>query len=319
MTNDHGQAMECFVLLGQLFDMGHFWKENFEEFCDSTSLHAWNRLPKSPRPIRLIYWIIVICGSILLGSYFVYENVSQFLQAFATTTIDTSTGSLDEGAFPKIVICNSYKVRQSFLDTIFDKSVVTDDDSGYDAHELQEAFVKYFIKGHKEDEAAALEDKIKVVLEKYIQNEIFNETLVRECPADGDCYFQNVLDDRSALRETAMQSFSSMILQYKIQDKVYYGGSVDWNADHSSTDIGNCFGIQQNYIGSSIYDDYDPKPIDEEDKPKLLSGAPYGVDVLLDAETFDNGDLEEPFNGFTVAVPSGDMSLTGLNGFALLQ
>ena len=44
----------------------------------------------------------------------------------------------------------------------------------------------------------------------------------------------------------------------------------------------------------------------------------YSVE-LLDAETFDNGDLEEPFNGFTVAVPSGDMSLTGLNGFALLQ
>ena len=44
----------------------------------------------------------------------------------------------------------------------------------------------------------------------------------------------------------------------------------------------------------------------------------YSVE-LLDAETFDNGDLEEPFNGFTVAVPSGDMSLTGLNGFALLH
>ena len=77
----------------------------------------------------------------MLGSYFAYA------EAFATTTIDTSTGSLEEGTFPKVVICNSYKVRHSFLNTICDKSVITDDDSGYAVQELQEAFVKYFIKG----------------------------------------------------------------------------------------------------------------------------------------------------------------------------
>ena len=32
--------------------------------------------------------------------------------------------------------------------------------------------------------------------------------------------------------------------------------------------------------------------------PKVHSGPPFGVDVLLDAETYDNGDSEEPLDGF---------------------
>jgi hypothetical protein len=170
--------------------MGNFKKENFEEFCGSTSLHAWNRLPTSPHPVQRTYWISIICGSILLGSYFVYQNLDQFLKAYSTTNIDTTTGPLQEGNFPKLVICNSYKVRQSFLDTIFNKSVITDDDSGYDTHELQEAFVKHFIKGYKEEEADMLRERIDIVIEKYVQNYHFNETLVRECPNDDELWVQ---------------------------------------------------------------------------------------------------------------------------------
>ena len=64
------------------------------------------------------------------------------------------------------MICNSYKVRQSFLDTIFNKSVITDDDSGYDT--LEEAFVKHFITGYKEEVADMLRYKIDIVIEKYV-------------------------------------------------------------------------------------------------------------------------------------------------------
>ena len=138
--------------------MGNFKKKNFDEFCGSTSLHAWNRLPTSPNPVRRIYWVLVICGSLLLGAYFVYENIDQFIKAYSTTTIVTTTGPLDEATFPKVAICNSYKVRQSFLDTIFNKTVITDDDSGYETQELQDAFVKHFIKGYKEEEADLLKD-----------------------------------------------------------------------------------------------------------------------------------------------------------------
>ena len=105
----------------------------------------------------------------------------------------------------------------------------------------------------KEEEAKVLKDRIKVAIETYVQTEHFNETLKRECPADSYCFFENILENPIALQETVMQSFSSMILRYKIQDKVYYGGSVDWNARHNDTDVGTCFGIQPNYIGSSVF------------------------------------------------------------------
>ena len=63
--------------------------------------------------------------------------------------------------------------------------------------------------------------------------------------------------------------------------------------------------------------DYDPDFVMEEEfVPKILSGPPFGVDILLDAETFDNGDSAESFNGFTIAVTDyGDTALIGLNGF----
>ena len=35
--------------------------------------------------------------------------------------------------------------------------------------------------------------------------------------------------------------------------------------------------------------------------PKVHSGPPFGVDVLLDAETYDNGDSEEPFENLKIS------------------
>ena len=106
------------------------------------------------------------------------------MMAYSTVTIDTTTGPLEEASFPKVVICNSYKVRQSFFVTIFNKSVITNDDSGYELKELQQTFVNYFIKGFKEEENPVLKDKLNVVIEKYVQSEHFNETLLRECQSD---------------------------------------------------------------------------------------------------------------------------------------
>ena len=154
------------------------------------------------------YWILVICGSLLLGSYFVFENVDLFLKAHSTTSVDTTTGPLSNGRFPKISICNSYKVRQSFLDTVFNKSVITDDDSGYDMAELKEAFVKYFEKGYHKEEADILKDKVDVVIEKYAKHDNFNETLVPECPFDpyDPCTFEvSLLESRSDLQLTIGQ------------------------------------------------------------------------------------------------------------------
>ena len=83
-----------------------------------------------------------------------------------------------------------------------------------------------------------------------------------------------------------------MILQYKIQNKTYYGGYVDWNSEYSDTDIGSCFGIKPSYIGPAEFTGDPDAAIEKAFVPKILSGAPFGVNILLDAETFDNGDIE---------------------------
>ena len=305
--------------------------KNFEEFCGSTSLHAWNRLPPFLNPVRKVYWILVICGSLLLAAFFVYENVDEFMKVHSTTTIETSTGPISDGKFPKISICNSYNVRQSFMDTIFDQSVVTDDDSGYDIDELQETFQKYFIKGYQDEEGEKLKEKIAVVKEKYVDTDHFNETLVRECPNDPNdydymqCTFEmNVMERRTDLQLTVSQSLLSMVLQYKVQDTTYYGGSGGWNAGYEETDIGDCFTVSPYYIGPVNYSNPDSDSegenpdLEEEYYPQTLSGLPFGVDILLDAEAFDNGDLQEPFDGFKIAVTAqGDYALFGLNAFSV--
>ena len=214
-------------------------------------------------------------------------------------------------------------MRQSFLDTIFNESEIAEDEPGYDKEELEEAFVKHFIKGYPEEEADKLQDKIDVVIEKYVKNDMFNETLVRECPFNpknpwGCSFYYSALEDRTDLELTIGQAHTAMVLQYQIQGHTYYGDGIGygWNDATSVTDIGDCFSITPYYLGPG---DYDPDAV-MEDKylPKTLSGPSFGVDVLLDAETFDNGDFEEPFNGFNIAVTDpDDDALFGLNSFSV--
>ena len=293
--------------------------DNFTEFCSSTSLHAWNRLPGTHQFLPKSYWLLVIFGSFLLGTFFVYENVSQFQQTFSTISVDTTTGKLNGSTYPRVVICKAHQVRLSFLDQVFNRSVITNDDSGYDIQELQEAFVKHFITGYKEEEGKLLKPKVEVVIEKYIKTDHFNETMMKECIYDESvCSSQeDVLKSREALLDVIAQDFSSMILQYDIQEKRYYSGMIDWNADYAYTDIGWCIGLRPKYIGLIPFT-YDPVTFEEEYVPQVLSGPSFGVDVLLDAETYDNGDISMPFKGFTVAVSNdGDTSLMGLNGFTV--
>ena len=125
-----------------------------------------------------------------------------------------------------------------------------------------------------------LRERIDIVIEKYVKNDHFNETLVRECPKDdfgAACIFDvSALEDRTDLEFTAGHSFRSMVLQYKIQDKTYYEGYIDWNAQHAETDIGECFGITPRYLGPDEFADDPDADINQAFVPKVRRGPPFG-------------------------------------------
>ena len=90
-------------------------------FCSGTSLHGWPHLPDSGRSNK-VFWFLTIIGSIVAAVYFGNKTINQFLSSNVATNLETSTAPLGDAEFPKIVVCNSYKIRQSFLDTIVDPS-----------------------------------------------------------------------------------------------------------------------------------------------------------------------------------------------------
>ena len=145
--------------------------------------------------------------------------------------------------------------------------------------------------------------------------------MIRECPFDPHtpCTFEiSPLEDRFDLQSTIGQSHSSMVLQYRVQGSQYHGENIgsSWNAGKTTTDIGDCFSVTPYYLGPGQYEE--DAVLEEKYIPKTLSGPPFGVSVLLDAETYDNGDMEEPFDGFSMAVSDpDDQALFGLNSFSV--
>ena len=90
-------------------------------FCSGTSLHGWPHLPDCGRSNK-VFWFLTIIGSIAAAVYFGHGTINQFLSSNVATNLETSTAPLQDAEFPKIVVCNSYKIRQSFLDSVVDPS-----------------------------------------------------------------------------------------------------------------------------------------------------------------------------------------------------
>jgi hypothetical protein len=56
-------------------------------------------------------WVMIVCASIMIASFFIFTAASDFNRSTVVTTIHSTTESLDEVYFPAVTICNINQVR----------------------------------------------------------------------------------------------------------------------------------------------------------------------------------------------------------------
>ena len=101
------------------------------------------------------------------------------------------------------------------------------------------------------------------------------------------------------------QNFNALLMKMKIQDDILSGSS--WFEANSSLSIEVTSGVS-----------YCVKILPDDARYPIRSGIGNGIDILLDLETFDNGDLQVLGDGLDVLVTDqGDYSLPKLNGLSV--
>ena len=95
---------------------------NFEHFCNVTSLHGWQYLGySSNNRLQKCFWVLVLICAISGAGFFAYNSLSDFNDAYTSTSIHTTTGNLYKVTFPDFVICNINQFQASVAQSILEK------------------------------------------------------------------------------------------------------------------------------------------------------------------------------------------------------
>ena len=102
-------------------------RNQFEEFCEETTLNGWYYLAKKGvGKIGRGYWVGVVLCSLFLSGNFIYSATTEYLDASVIITVDSVTASLDKVIFPSLVICNQNQVHCTWWQRpIRDNSIMT--------------------------------------------------------------------------------------------------------------------------------------------------------------------------------------------------
>ena len=97
--------------------------DKFLHFCNSTALHGWPHLPNASF-LGKVFWAVTILTSLLLAfflssrwmlqqylNFHFSSTLTMYQEATVSTTLVSKTTPVEKANFPKIVICNKYKLR----------------------------------------------------------------------------------------------------------------------------------------------------------------------------------------------------------------
>ena len=73
----------------------HYWIQIFQSFSSQTSLHGYTYIENTNSICLKFLWSIVILGMTVVSGVFFTLNTTQYFDSGITTTINTSTASLE--------------------------------------------------------------------------------------------------------------------------------------------------------------------------------------------------------------------------------
>ena len=69
-------------------------KNNFDDFCQQTSLHGWQHIQRVHTKQGRIVWASIVLASLAVASLFLATAAKDFVLRSVVTTIETTTASL---------------------------------------------------------------------------------------------------------------------------------------------------------------------------------------------------------------------------------
>ena len=223
---------------------------------------------------------MIVCGSIITASYFVYIAAWDFNKTKVVTTIKSTTGSLDQVFFPSVTICNINQVRESFfLDMDLDPRINPEAEATIDL------LYRQFYSGN--DEAALSEAEERLVKnfltsDKYVMAEFnyYNQTIRGNKKYEKEIkdhnsfrvQFKKHIEKGAQLTRLAVQEpLGHMILKASFGNRTKPGTCKDF-MPHFGTDYGICSIIKP----QTVFD-----PALDNMYIKFCSIMRLGIDPLL--------------------------------------
>ncbi|XP_023326253.1 uncharacterized protein LOC111699752 [Eurytemora carolleeae] len=142
----------------------------FKDFCNETSLPGWSRLTGSKKNVP--YWALVILALTVTGLALAHNMLCDYLQSGVVTTLNSTTGNILNAEFPALHICNSYQIRKSFFEGVFNTSFDNIMENST-LKEMYNAFVKHYFTGYPEHDVNFYKEAVSALNRNYLNTTSF--------------------------------------------------------------------------------------------------------------------------------------------------
>ncbi|XP_023319996.1 uncharacterized protein LOC111695065 isoform X2 [Eurytemora carolleeae] len=281
--------------------------ENFQAFCNQTSLHGWQYITQKPETdgfwsgFKHVFWSIIVCVAMGCAALFLYTNTIDFMNATVVTTVDTMTVPLSEVFFPSVLVCNINQVRKSFFSEL----------GIYDNETFIRQVYYDFILG-KANQSYEPENHQASARKRQVHEQIMKEYLAKH---------NETLDTKLSITWFTHQKCKDMHILSKWNGTKTYSFEIERDF---GTDYGICCWYTPQLNFSHILEKTHESGHEEPDwghwfmnVPKgAKTGKDNGYTMLFDIESFDYSYYDEGSEGLKLAlVHHLDMPIMRQKGF----
>ena len=117
--------------------------KSITEFCQQTTLHGWSYIVNEESIWAKFFWAISQLAFVTIAIYLMTINVIVYMNSTTKTSLESTTSSLDDLAFPGIFLCNYNQMEASFINQL------TQNESWSSSFKdkVKQSFYKQFING----------------------------------------------------------------------------------------------------------------------------------------------------------------------------
>ena len=282
---------------------------DLKDFCERTSLHGWAFLPyRGFKPLQNVFWLSAIITSIACASIIIFGHYIEFKNATVSYQIESPTVPLEQVFFPSITLCNMNKLRKSFIFSLFADNQIADLTT---FNNLLEFVNGHFIEGSISELTDSQKLLKNTILQSKVYDDMYQDFVHASVNVDveniTDLYFEHIqsvmwLDqDDLYTEETKLGYFVELANQYHLKDMLIRldlrGFGINHDGGGFPTDVSDTC----HWFTPLVQEPSDPSDL-WTINPSARNGLVNGLQLILDAESYDYASSETGTEGFFLSM-----------------